>query len=510
MNNKIERLYIYENKNMVCADIVTNNVEKIITIKGKKRIFEHLKANQRHFSFYAVMENGKKNYAILQKDTENKKNSNERVYIIGENSDVIINSSVVENKENEKFVIGVSNFCKNRADLIITTNDYNIKRKKSKKNCDAYMVAKFNNRIKKLKKTAALSISTIVLLNSNFIGNLKTNDNDGNYAYSYEDQIDTKINSITYDYEKESLIDLDTSDIQSYIYEQELEDAMNQKEELNEYINDSIEFEYLNNETEEYIDNEVAENENSVYSEDFSLEEIIGSNLNATDISRVNSFLESEDGYNIIFESEKYGIDPYLMVAIALNESSLNHYDCLPGAENFNGSAYGLMQIENPSGNAISAENVITGDIDVIRVTEENASNIQTNVQIAAMMIQELSNKYNNNYILITQAYNYGDGAIDLVIDKLAEQKGLTQDEIINSYDYEMFAAEFELIHSDPINYPSTCSISVQEENSAAVSYLKNWDYSTYGDEEYSYKAVCNYMGETFNIYLEMPSYTRS
>ena len=106
-----------------------------------------------------------------------------------------------------------------------------------------------------------------------------------------------------------------------------------------------------------------------------------------------------------------YGVDPYLLLAMATQESSGQHYSTIPGGDRFNGYGYGIMQIEKPGviTKKITAYNHTTESYDIMHINEESdvypvAQNIKAGAMILAQRAKE--NQY-NPYVTI-QGYNYG------------------------------------------------------------------------------------------------------
>ena len=109
----------------------------------------------------------------------------------------------------------------------------------------------------------------------------------------------------------------------------------------------------------------------------------------------MNKFIDSSSFDTFLKPGSNYGVDPYLLLAKAMTESSLMHNAVLPGGANFNNHAWGLMQIENVHiGEVISAYNYKTQQMDTIKITQESLKNLDTNVQIASMMFQKQLHKY--------------------------------------------------------------------------------------------------------------------
>ena len=146
-----------------------------------------------------------------------------------------------------------------------------------------------------------------------------------------------------------------------------------------------------------------------------------------------------------------YGFDPYLFAGLCMNESSLN-----PNVSS-NPHATGICQVENTNiGSTVSAYNYTTGEVDEIKITVDNLNNLETNIQIGAMIFRNRLDRYNDLYTAI-QSYNYGSSSMDMLIRNC---------EKINPT-YEDLYPLIEDLHDNP------------------HKWLSNWDYETYGSKEY-------------------------
>ena len=214
--------------------------------------------------------------------------------------------------------------------------------------------------------------------------------------------------------------------------------------------------------------------------EDIQLEDnVIGSNLNQYAMNKLTSFVdENKDALN---ESiSKYGVDPYLLISIAMAESSLSHESTLPGANNFNGYAYGVMQIENVHLNTyLTAYNNELKEDETIYITEDKLIDINSNIQISSMMMQNSLKKYNNNIYIAIQAHNYGEASMDMLINLYAKEVGKTVDEVtldINDFGWLKYVDD---MHNNP------------------HKYLSDWQYDTYGSgSKYLNNVLSHYLGK--------------
>jgi len=204
----------------------------------------------------------------------------------------------------------------------------------------------------------------------------------------------------------------------------------------------------------------------------------IGNELNEYGLNKMVSHIE-KNGQAFYDASSKYGVDPYLLTAIAMAESSCNHVGTLPGGNCFNGNGYGEMQIENKNfGGTISAFNYQTGEYDTIQITKECVKDFYTNVQIGAMKMQKNLERFNGNVYMAIQAYNYGIGMMDIIVQKYADEIGKTFEEVtldINDFGWLKYVDD---VHYNP------------------KKYVSNWEYPTYGKNVYIQRVLKYYMGE--------------
>ena len=103
-----------------------------------------------------------------------------------------------------------------------------------------------------------------------------------------------------------------------------------------------------------------------------------------------------------------YGVDPYILVAMASQESGGN-----PNSSN--GYAKGLMQIEHTV-KKVTAFNHTTKQVDTFTVNHGNLFNPDYNIMIGAMEFAERFAEY-NNILVALQGYNYGKAGIGSAIE---------------------------------------------------------------------------------------------
>lgn len=125
---------------------------------------------------------------------------------------------------------------------------------------------------------------------------------------------------------------------------------------------------------------------------------------------------------------ETYGVDPYLLVAQACQESGGDHEATLVGGSQYNGAAVGIMQVEKPGVviTNVSAYNFKTKQYDKLNITGPgDVSNISDNIRVGAMELAERMKDNKGNILLALQGYNMGQGGISNVV----RASGLTMDQ---------------------------------------------------------------------------------
>lgn len=213
---------------------------------------------------------------------------------------------------------------------------------------------------------------------------------------------------------------------------------------------------------------EVIEKEQSSYSQKES-----NSNENVTSEFGVGSseykknvidYLSSSSGNLIYKYSEQFGVDPTLIAAMAMQESSLSHNDCIPGGDNYWGYGVGLLQLESPSGQEITAYNYKTNELETEYITMENACNLEKNIKIGCMIFQNSLENNKGNIFLALQSHNYGQPMIDLVM-------------------YDMYKNDIDSIKE---NYSDTSWLfGIKEAHNNPSKYIFEWGEGLYGDGDY-------------------------
>lgn len=110
---------------------------------------------------------------------------------------------------------------------------------------------------------------------------------------------------------------------------------------------------------------------------------------------------------------EMYGIDPYLLMAIACTESNGNP-DCKYGAN------YGLMQINFKGDRSIKAYNFKTNSYETVKITSSSQllgeKSVDFNIRVGAMQLQEKARELFFNPSASVQGYNFGQNGFKRAI----------------------------------------------------------------------------------------------
>lgn len=182
----------------------------------------------------------------------------------------------------------------------------------------------------------------------------------------------------------------------------------------------------------------------------------------------------------------KYGVDPYLLESIGMAESSLNHSDTIPSSENYKGGSIGLLQISRIHlGTYITAYNYIDEKEESVYVTEDSISDLKTNIQVGTMMMQNSLKQFDNNIYVAIQAHNYGNDAMEIIINKYASETNKTREEVLSDLNDFGWMKYVDDMHYHPLNY------------------FSSWGYNTYANNQYLYSVLGYYMGENLVNYDE-------
>lgn len=171
--------------------------------------------------------------------------------------------------------------------------------------------------------------------------------------------------------------------------------------------------------------------------------------------------------YIELFElyGNRYGVDPYLLLAKAAQESSGQHEEKKKST-----GGYGLMQIEEP-GRVIkqaTAFNFETGEIETMHIGgKHDVDSVEDNIRAGAMLMAGRVKSFNYNVMLGLQAYNFGTPAMNIVLNKYSEETGRSIEDIKADHSDTGWMKWVQDFHENP------------------HKYLSNWGYSTYGDPNY-------------------------
>jgi len=170
-----------------------------------------------------------------------------------------------------------------------------------------------------------------------------------------------------------------------------------------------------------------------------------------------------------------FGVDPYIIMAMAAQESSYNHYDLAPGGTRYSdGNAIGICQITYFPNTSVTALNLITGEYETLNLTLENISNYELNIKASCMRFQNALNKFNGNLYLALQSHNYNSGTVGIAVSLYANEIGKTEEEVMaNTHDCGWIKYIID-IHNNPQKYFA-------------------WDGRTYGDANYIFNVTSKY-----------------
>lgn len=208
----------------------------------------------------------------------------------------------------------------------------------------------------------------------------------------------------------------------------------------------------------------------------------VGSELNEYVLNKLSN--NSEVVNYLIKYGEMYGVDPYILIAKAMQESSFSHNACLPGGKNYNGYGMGIMQHESPDGRKITAFNYETGQEEVAYVTWDNAADLEMNIKMGAMHFQNCLNKNNGNILLALQSYNYGQGMIESILRAYGKEIGMDPEEIKSNY--------------EDIGWMKY----VKDAHNNAWKYVRGWE-GYYGDANYIKNVLRYFVGNEACYYYD-------
>lgn len=160
-----------------------------------------------------------------------------------------------------------------------------------------------------------------------------------------------------------------------------------------------------------------------------------------------------------------YGVDPYLLVAIATQESGGDHYNTIAGGDKYNGYGYGIMQIEQPGTitKKITAYNHTTQSYDVMQIdSEKDVYSVSSNIKAGAMMFAQKAKENQYNPYVTIQAYNYGVSGVNYALSYyLADGDNDKVDEIFNNK--KQLSEYISSNNSDWLNKTTSSGLTARE-----------------------------------------------
>ena len=280
---------------------------------------------------------------------------------------------------------------------------------------------------------------------------------------------------------------INDNEINSIAFNQEIPTDVNLLSTLEENYVDESNYELLNRieQTKKIQAGEIVNNAS------FS----IGSDLNEYTINKINDFINSSQGEYCFENCDNFGVDPYLFVSLIMQESSLNHADTIPTGKNYNGNGVGICQLENPSGETITAFNYTTSQNETEINTMASACQEMSNIKMGIMSFQNVMKKYNGNIYLALQSYNYGKGLVDAIICTYADEIGSTYEEVVKNKNDFGWMKYVEMVHKEPQKFANMIDIIKYPEFEITKNYLINWSYDSYGDANYISNVLRYYIG---------------
>ena len=195
-------------------------------------------------------------------------------------------------------------------------------------------------------------------------------------------------------------------------------------------------------------------------------------------LNKLVKCINSETGQYFIDYGEQFGVDPYILMSLSMNESSLLHKETLPGGSHYNGYGVGICQHENPNNERyITAFNYLTGEEETELLNMNSACNLEMNIKMSAMIMQDYIHRYNNNIYLALQAYNYGYQVMDILLNEYAKETNQTIEQIINNHQDLGWMKYVHDVHQNP------------------KKYVSNWSHKTYGNANYIEDVLGYYLG---------------
>lgn len=360
------------------------------------------------------------------------------------------------------------------------------KAKYVKKNINKFISKVANKSVVKSALTLALSAVMV------FPSQKKPEENTKSINYLNND-ISVSTTNIVHSVEKEEveefLID-ENNLVDKADYEFEHNELIQQKQDVENEYKQSIK---VGNSFVESISGLNDHYERVVDTQDLRDDFDLGAGLDTANEKLLRSFLDTEESKYVFKYATIYGLDPYIVLAVAMNETRLMHTSTLPGGSRYNGYAWGIMQHETPSGREVTAYNYETNSYTTKYVTQENAYNIETNIELGVMMLQDVITRYNGNVLVALQAYNGGNGVSNIVISKFMYDYNISRDEVLKNIPINDFIDEFKKLSANASSYVSSLPNEVKSANQVTVNYLSK--YTKYGTGNYIERVLSFYLG---------------
>ena len=207
------------------------------------------------------------------------------------------------------------------------------------------------------------------------------------------------------------------------------------------------------------------------------------------DENAMNEFKQTEAGMIMTETTQRFGIDPELLIALCKQESGLDHEGHLPSNPNYTGSGYGITQQEYTkfqngeyviTGNTYTEEGIVP---ESITVSEATAEDLEGNITMGTIYLQQSLKHYHYNLFMALQGYNYGTGMMDIAIESYAAELGVTTEQVMENYNDLGWMKYVEDIYYSP------------------QKYVPGWQQATYGDHHYA-SHVLSYIGKS-TIYIK-------
>lgn len=162
-----------------------------------------------------------------------------------------------------------------------------------------------------------------------------------------------------------------------------------------------------------------------------------------------------------------YGVDPYLLVAMASQESRGDHDSTIPGGKYYKGHGFGIMQIEKPGivTKKITAYNHVTKSYDIMNINSGNdVVDVGLNIKAGAMQLAQKAKEQQYNPFVTIQGYNYGTSGVKYALSYYIANGDINRvDEIYGSGRGEHLLYYIAINNTDWINTPTASGMTARE-----------------------------------------------